>query len=108
MKRLWFMKLLIAAMAGFAFASLLLVTLLAAEGQDPSHTTAVTASGWMVPLLAGGLTGLVSWMLLRGTDRKHEDTCTWRTTGVLCPECGGVIRADWRLCPHCGHRISRS
>lgn len=21
---------------------------------------------------------------------------------VKCDECGGVVRADWRLCPHCG------
>lgn len=100
-------KTLIAAAGGFLAAALVLLMVLS-SGLDPAgRSPLATAAGWLVPIAAGALTAFVAWALENGRPtRAGRTSCDWRTTGVSCPECGGLLRTEWRLCPHCGHRIS--
>jgi hypothetical protein len=67
-------------------------------------STVTTGYGWLVPLLAAVVSGLVGWALLRDSALR-SDRCEWKFTGFTCPSCGGSVRTDWRLCPHCGNRM---
>lgn len=98
-------KLIVAAAGGFAAAGLVLIGLLALDFVGSGRSTVLMGTGWMLPLLAGALTGVVAWMLVRGSAREGE-SCGWHHTGTTCPSCGGSVRADWRLCPHCGNRLT--
>jgi len=50
------------------------------------------------------IAGLI-WVLGDERDSREPDT---RNVGgtTHCAACGGVINADWRLCPHCGERLT--
>ena len=104
MNRATFRKLSIAMFGGFLAATLALLMVLS-SGLDLTGGSPASAAAWTLPLVAGGLTGLVSWVLARGIEPSGP-TCDWRSTGVACPSCGGALRSDWRLCPHCGHRVN--
>jgi len=62
------------------------------------------ASNVLVLVLAGLVIATLAWVL--ADDRNagdDEDARAGVTTN--CRVCGGVINADWRLCPHCGERL---
>lgn len=59
-------------------------------------------AGWMGPLVAAVVVGGV--IVAMGGTRRDTDASDTR---VACAECGGLVRSDWRLCPHCGARLGR-
>ena len=59
-------------------------------------------AGWMGPLVAAVVVGGV--IVAMGGTRRDADVADSR---VACAECGGLVRSDWRLCPHCGARLGR-
>ena len=56
--------------------------------------------GWIIPLVAGVVLGLVVMLLMNQDDAASEDSSEMRSTA--CSACGEMIIDDWRLCPHCG------
>lgn len=99
-----FRKLAIAAASGFLVTGVALVLVLALGPDLLARAAVATAAGWVLPLVAGSVTAAVAWALVRGTSSRGT-SCEWKAPGSVCPECGGVVRVDWRLCPHCGQRI---
>jgi hypothetical protein len=91
-------------MAG-AVAALALLALLYYVNADTgfAHTTATTGLGWLVPLIAGIVSGGVAWALL--VSRPADDGAR-PIDRCRCAVCGGTVLGDWRLCPHCGERLS--
>lgn len=57
---------------------------------------------WMGPLVVALVVGGV--IVAMGGTRRDADAADPR---VACAECGGLVRLDWRLCPHCGARLGR-
>jgi len=79
--------------------SLLGLLMIANAGQGFAGCTATTALGWTIPLIAGGLVGLASWILL--TEREGEDSGR-ELRSTACEVCGHRVLDEWRLCPYCG------
>ena len=63
-------------------------------------TIASTGVGWALPLIAGGVVGVLAWTLL--VDRTHPRGETPKRLEVACPTCGRPVLESWRLCPYCG------
>jgi ribosomal protein S27AE len=61
-------------------------------------------SGWgvFVPIITGLFIGGAAWGFLAVPDERTAENSNSRRE---CPECGGTILGDWRLCPHCGARL---
>jgi len=56
--------------------------------------------GWAAPLLAGGILGAATWVLLdQSRPRRHDDVSYDAGT---CTQCGREILGQWRMCPYCG------
>ena len=104
MTRATIRRYVIAAAGGFFVVGTALTLMYFTGLLGVGRSTVLETGGWMLPLLAAGVTGLVAWLLVRGSDARGP-SCDWKSTGAACPSCGGVVRPDWRLCPHCGHRI---
>lgn len=100
MTRRQVMRLVSAVLGGVAVALAFLAGLLVLNsGSDLVGSTAATAAGWMIPMLAGVVAGGVAWALLM------EDGAGTRADVVLggrCPDCGRSLAEEWRLCPYCG------
>jgi len=99
---------MVAAGAAGVLAALALLALLDAlnSGQGFGNTPAATTFGWMIPLVAGVVMAVVAVALLasgssRDSEKGHNEACA-------CSECGGTVRGEWRLCPHCGARLAES
>lgn len=63
-------------------------------------TSAATAFGWLVPLGAVVLTGVLAaslYSIRSPGPSEHEGFGVCR-----CSQCGGTVLGEWRLCPHCG------
>ena len=89
-----------AVLGGLAVAVALLGALtIVNAGQGFEGCTATTALGWTIPLLAGGLVGLASWILL--SDRASDDPKR-ELHARACGVCGHQVLDEWRLCPYCG------
>ncbi len=37
---------------------------------------------------------------------SHDERASVSRSGAHCRSCGGDLRPDWRLCPHCGELIA--
>lgn len=90
----------VAVLGGIAVAvSLLGLLMIANAGRGFAGCAATTAFGWTIPLIAGGLVGVASWLLLTG----HEgDDIGDDLHSSACAVCGQPIIEEWRLCPYCG------
>lgn len=62
--------------------------------------TSFTPFGWIIPLVAGIVLGLVVMLLMENEEHDDEDPHSLRSTS--CMSCGRPVIAEWRLCPHCG------
>lgn len=81
---------LIGLIAGFDFSRV--------TPENPQSTLV-----WLLAVVTGVFAALLAWSLL--SPRNHEDLADGeRHAQVQCPDCGGVVYEDWRLCPHCGAR----
>lgn len=105
MSRSSLIRLAVAGIVGVVAASALIGLLLFVNAGDGfALCTATTRLGWLVPIVAGvGIAG-VAFVLLsdRPIGSEGEDVVLAQ---ACCSECGGIIRGDWRLCPHCGARL---
>lgn len=99
MNRAAFMRVAAAVAGGLAAVAALAFLVVASTGGS-SGISIARGAGWVVPLVAGGTVGTLSWLLLAGDDGHDEDD-TGRVT-VCCPTCGNELLSDWRLCPYCG------
>lgn len=95
------------AAAGFAgalaAASIIGILVLVNAEEGFSKCTAATGFGWIVPIIAGVVVAALSFALLR--DRPRDQIQRTAPGQACCSVCGGIIRGDWRLCPHCGARF---
>jgi len=95
-----------ALLGGFAAGGLLVGVLsLLNHGAGFASCTAMTGFGWTVPLMAGLIIGGVSLLLLDGTGDDSHAAFTDGSLTTTCSSCGSPIRADWRMCPHCGSML---
>jgi hypothetical protein len=98
--------LVLAGLVGaLATGAVLAVILLVNADDGFSRTTVAEGMGWLVPILAGVVTGVVAWALL-ATRRREDSKPTDLGPHCTCSLCGGSVRGDWRLCPHCGARLA--
>jgi len=51
------------------------------------------------------LLGVLTWAILAELERSQDEPQT--ITGH-CPDCRGMVEADWLLCPRCSHLLRES
>ena len=73
----------------------------AAQQSNAALASDNLAPNVVVLLLAGMVIAALAWVLADDRDSADGDGADATTH---CDACGGVINADWRLCPHCGER----
>jgi len=95
---------------GLTFAALLFGVLVRLNAEYGFVAcTATTPFGWIVPVVAGAVLGLVVLILLDDRRRDSGDDEAGRELrSTACPSCGNEIIDEWRLCPDCGQLLSRS
>lgn len=106
MSRSPYIRLAVAALLGaLAAAAVIGVLVLVNADAGFSGCTATTGLGWLVPIIAGLVIAWVAFALMsdRPIGSTEESAPAVQTR---CADCGGIIRGDWRLCPHCGTRLS--
>ncbi len=89
-----------ALLGGVAAASALFAVLLVATADERGAGFRSLGHGWGVPLLAGVVVGILSWLLLN--ESPVDDESRALSGHTLCSACGSPILEDWRLCPYCG------
>lgn len=87
-----------------AAASIIGVLLIVNAGDGFARCTATTGIGKALPILAGAVIAALAFALLR--DKPIDSESPYTSTQACCAACGGIIRGDWRLCPHCGTRVA--
>ena len=93
-------RILAAVFGGLAVGMALLGGLIMLDsGRGFSASAAGTALGWMIPVFAGVVVGIMAWLLL--ADSRAMDAPGPSLTDT-CSECGRPVASDWRLCPYCG------
>ena len=90
---------------GLAFSGILLA-LLVLLNADCGFVgcTGTTPWGWIVPLVAGVVLGLVVVLLLDGEDLTDESKSR-ELKSSSCASCGSAIIDEWRMCPDCGELL---
>jgi DNA-directed RNA polymerase subunit RPC12/RpoP len=59
---------------------------------------------WLLSVVTGIAAAWFAWTFAAPVDSaEHSDI--GNHTMVQCPECGGAVYSEWRLCPHCGARV---
>jgi hypothetical protein len=100
-KRRQVLRLISAVLGGVLVALALLAVLFALNSRSGfMGSTAATATGWTIPILAGVVAGVAAWALLleEGSQAaKRQPALVSR-----CSECGRPLADEWRLCPYCG------
>jgi len=64
-----------------------------------------TPIAWYLPLVAGVSIAGLTWAML-SAEAREPDADVGRGVDSCCASCGGTIRSEWRLCPHCGERLN--
>lgn len=102
MSRTKLIGIVLSACGGAALAGLLiaLVTRLGVRG-GVARSTSATSWGWLLVALAGLVILGVGWLLLRSAPVGTQTPPVHESDG-RCSSCGGHVRSEWRLCPHCG------
>ncbi len=98
-------RLAIAAALGATAAVVLLGALSWLNSGDGfTGATAATSFGWLVPIGAIALGGVLAFSLysLRSPKQTEPDALGM----CRCSRCGGTVLGEWRLCPHCGVSLS--
>lgn len=62
------------------------------------------ALAWIGPVFAATVVGAIIYAQAHGSRRDDS----YLPLAGECDSCGGVVRADWRLCPHCGMSLPDS
>ena len=89
-----------AGSAALAFAVALRLSPPVAGGEAITGPGGLT--GWMGPLMAAIVVGGV--IVAMGGVRRDSGSMA---NMIECVECGGPVRSEWRLCPHCGSRLGQ-
>ena len=100
MTRRQVMRLVSAILGGIVVALAFLAGVLVLNSRSGlSGSTAATAAGWTIPVLAGIVAGVVAWVLLIEDRSRQEEG-----SGLAprCSDCGRPMADEWRLCPYCG------
>lgn len=90
------LRLALSALAGAGSAAVLLSVV---EGSSSRAFGIAVPSHWVLAGVALVLSAGAAWVLLPG---GGESTAELSGDHPVCQACGGSVRADWRLCPHCG------
>jgi hypothetical protein len=104
MKNLTLKRIRVALVAGTA-AGVTMVALMSAIGligQQPD-LAARSATIFLITSTAASAILMVFTRPPSIDARNRQDSAT---DLVNCPECEGALYPDWRLCPHCGTRIT--
>ncbi len=100
MTRKTFMRLASAVLGGLAVGLAFLAALLVLDsGGSLAGSTAVTSTGFLVPLLTGVVVAGVAWLLL-AEDEPDRSVSSDRV--ARCAGCGRLVPTQRRLCPFCG------
>lgn len=70
-------------------------------------STGTARYGWLAPLVAASVIGVVAWLLL-GESSDHDDQPPSPSQTSVCPECGRSVLKQWRMCPYCGEMLEDS
>ena len=94
----------LAVLGALAFAGILLALLvLINSGWGFIGCTGLTPFGWIIPLVAGIVLGLVVMLLMEHEEQNDQDgQSPARLRATTCASCNGPVIDEWRLCPHCG------
>ncbi|MDH4139138.1 MAG: hypothetical protein OEV43_01035 [Coriobacteriia bacterium] len=95
----------LAAALSFALVGLAASILLVATGVCAQAPTALARLEWIVPLVAGVVIGVVTYMLVDGGAEKDTEVHDAPASSE-CAVCGSPILDEWRLCPHCGSLLA--
>lgn len=97
----------LAVLIGVALIGLLAGSLTLANGAlGFSSCSGAVGYGWITPVLAGVIIGIVLWLLSGVTPKsKYNDDPIGEEREVFCASCGDAVMSDWRLCPSCGNRL---
>lgn len=106
MSRSPIIRLVVAALIGGIAASAVIGVLVIVNAETGfAGCTATTGIGRIVPIIAGIVIAGLAFALL--SDRPiGSNEVGAHPIQATCGDCGGIIRGDWRLCPHCGARQS--
>ena len=66
--------------------------------KTPQVTESPVSRVTMIKSLAEGMNAGIAWI----TSAVTAEPVSGQAATTTCPACGGPIRDDWRLCPHCG------
>lgn len=96
-------------LSGLAAGAVLMAAILSLVNGESgfAFTTATGRFGWLVPLVAGLVIGLVSLSLLAERGPSGSDASPVWDSGAVCDACGSPVTEAWRLCPSCGHILNR-
>ncbi len=84
---------------GFVFTGVALAAV-AFFGGAFSADSSTASFGWLVPIIAGAVIGVVAFLLLDSDRSVSEPEVELRATA--CETCGAEVMDEWRMCPHCG------
>lgn len=104
--RRWKYSRVLAMVGGALFATVVLVGVLVVlnAGWVFAECTGTGALGWTLPLVTGGIVGVVAWALLFKAPNYTGDDHAPRS--MPCPACGKAVMPDWRMCPYCGSSVA--
>ena len=99
MRRVGIIRFAVVTLSGIAVMVALAALVTSMRTGQPLGSGFLHDVGWLVPLVAGGAVGGLSWLMLSGT---NSGGATCDRPGEVCPLCGSEVRGDWRMCPYCG------
>jgi predicted RNA-binding Zn-ribbon protein involved in translation (DUF1610 family) len=84
---------------GFVLTGVVLAMLAFLESGYLGDSSAASF-GWIIPVVAGTVIGVVAFLLLDSDRSATEADVGLKST--TCSACGAEIIEDWRMCPDCG------
>jgi uncharacterized paraquat-inducible protein A len=95
-----------AGFAGLVFSVIVIGMVVGLEAAWPTSDAPLFAAVWLLSFLASAVVAWFVWPMLMpdsGSKYAHPDL----HSEVVCVQCGGMLYEEWRLCPHCGARLTR-
>lgn len=93
----------VVAVAGIVLVTVVILVVNAEAGF--AGCTVAYPFGWLAPLIAAGILGLATWVLLGERGSSSGDV---RADTTQCTRCGREVLGQWRMCPYCGAMLEPS
>jgi hypothetical protein len=91
-------------LVGMAVAATVFAIVAARDESRSMWVSTILGSNWFLVVVAIVSVAALVWVLTRGGDVDRPELTA---RGAVCRRCGGEVRADWRLCPHCGFTLQQ-